>query len=190
VIDLSYPNPVTDRDPRGFEALRRVSAAARQEDLQYTPFGGRTVPRRRVAAALSRRYGVRLGFRDIVLTPGATAALALVFAALLRPGDDVVLVTPGWMDYPLYLHRQGVRVVPAPSGPDKRLAPAAVAAACGPRTAAVVISQPVCPTGVVHTGPATGPAATSSWSATRCTATRCGTRASPSPRRCGRTRTP
>ncbi len=151
VIDLSFPNPQATRDPRAMEALRRAAADVSQSDLQYTPFGGRTVPRRRVAAALSRRFGVRLGFRDILLTPGATAALSLAFAALFEPGDEVVMVTPGWMDYPLYLERLGVRVVQVPSGPDKRIDPAAVAAGCSAGTAGVIISQPACPSGVLHT---------------------------------------
>ncbi|MBZ6093503.1 aminotransferase class I/II-fold pyridoxal phosphate-dependent enzyme [Streptomyces olivaceus] len=149
-LDLSYPNTRTGRDPRAFELLRDLLKGASQEDLQYTPFGGSTPARRRAASALTRRFDVPVGFRHIVLTPGGTAALNVSLAALFAPGDEVVVVTPCWMDYPLYLHRLGLRAVETHAGPEGRLDPDAIAAAFGPRTAGVIISQPVCPTGVVH----------------------------------------
>ncbi|HEY0532710.1 MAG TPA: pyridoxal phosphate-dependent aminotransferase [Actinoplanes sp.] len=150
VIDLSYPNYVVQRDTRGFDALRAALAGTGQESLQYTPFGGRTIPRRLIASALAKRVGVPFGFRDVALTPGATSALGVAFAALFRPGDEVLMVTPSWMDYPLYLEALGVTVVPVPSGTAKRLDVAAIAGACGPRTAGLILSQPACPTGVLH----------------------------------------
>jgi aspartate aminotransferase len=150
VLDLSYPNPRADRDPRAFELLRDVLGSTTQDDLQYTPLGGGTVVRRRIASALSRQLDLRLGYRDVLLTPGATTALTVALAALFRSGDQVLVVTPCWMDYPLYLNRLGLDMVPVPSGPDKRLDVDAVSAACGPNTAGVIISQPACPTGVVH----------------------------------------
>lgn len=150
-IDLSYPNPRVIRDRRAFDLLRDVLDGTRPEDLQYTPMGGGTVARRRIAGALNRSFGLRLGHRDVVLTPGATAALVVALTALFRPGDEILVVTPCWMDYPLYLHRAGLTMTPVPSGPGKRLDLDALAAACGPRTAGVIISQPVCPTGVLHT---------------------------------------
>ncbi|GAA2835518.1 aminotransferase class I/II-fold pyridoxal phosphate-dependent enzyme [Kitasatospora sp. CM 4170] len=150
VIDLSYPNPLVHRDPRAFELLRGLLDGTGQDALQYTPFGGGTVARRKAAAALAARTGVALGYRDLLLTPGATAALNTALAALFAPGDEVLVVTPCWMDYFLYLRRLGLRATAVPSGPDKRLDLDALAAALGPRTAGVIISQPVCPTGVLH----------------------------------------
>ncbi|MFI6823494.1 aminotransferase class I/II-fold pyridoxal phosphate-dependent enzyme [Micromonospora sp. NPDC050187] len=150
VIDLSYPNPRAARDGRALDLLRNLVGRVEQSQLQYSPFGGATIVRRRVAAALGRKIGLRLAYRDVLLTPGATAALTVAFAAFFRPDDEVLVITPSWMDYPLYLRRLGVRAVRVPTGDDKRLDVAAVAAACGPRTAGVVLSQPACPTGVVH----------------------------------------
>ncbi|MFC9285743.1 aminotransferase class I/II-fold pyridoxal phosphate-dependent enzyme [Streptomyces sp. NPDC057052] len=150
LVDLSYPNPLVHRDPRAFDLLRHVLDTADQSDLQYTPFGGGTVARRRVASALARRFAVPYGFRDVLLTPGATAALSVVLAALFRPGDEVIVPVPCWMDNILYLRRRGLRPVPVACGTDGRLDVAALARAIGPDTAGVLISQPVCPTGVLH----------------------------------------
>ena len=150
VIDLSYPNPRVTRDTRAFELLGGLLARTRQEDLQYSPFGGGTVARRKVASALSRRFGVQPGFSGIFLTPGATAALNVAFAALFRPGDEILVVTPCWMDYHLYLQRLGLNARDVPAGPHKRLDVNAVAGAWRPSTAGEVISQPACPAGVVY----------------------------------------
>jgi aspartate aminotransferase len=150
VIDLSYPNPRFARDDRAFGLLGSLLARISQEDLQYTAFAGGTIVRRRIASALSRRLGLRIGLSGIVLTPGATAALSIAFAVLFQPGDEILVVTPCWMDYHLYLLRLGLKTVEVPSGDGKRLDLPALAAAWGPDTAGVVISQPACPTGVLH----------------------------------------
>jgi aspartate aminotransferase len=149
-IDLSYPNPRVHRDERALIALRDLVGRVRLDELQYTPFGGRTVTRRRIAAGLARRFGIPYAFRDVFLVPGATAALRLIFGALFSPGDEVLFAVPGWMDYPVYLSACGLRAVPVALGEDKHLDLRAIASSIGPRTAGLIISQPACPTGVVY----------------------------------------
>jgi aspartate aminotransferase len=150
-IDLSYPNAKVERDPRGRLALAELADRLTQQELQYTPFGGMTPIRRRIAAGLSRQVGVRFGHRDILLTPGGTAALTVAFTALLRPGCEVVVTTPCWMDYPLYLHHLGISCRLVPTKGLKKIDLAAIEAAWGPRTHGMIISQPNCPTGVMTT---------------------------------------
>jgi aspartate aminotransferase len=148
LIDLSFPNPRVPRDIRGAEMLSATASAIGITELQYSPIGGLTLVRRKVAAALSAATGLPYGYLDVVLTPGATAALAASFFALLEPGDEVIIVTPAWMDYPLYLKNACInwRFV---RGEEGRLDVAAVVDSWGPDTRAVVLSQPNCPTGVV-----------------------------------------
>jgi aspartate aminotransferase len=150
VIDMSFPSPRARRDDEAVLRLRKLAARVEQKELQYTPFGGRVPTRRRVAAAMSRQTGVPVGYADVFLTPGATTALVVTIDAFFRPGDEVLVVTPGWMDYELYLLRRGIRPVRVPSGPGKQLDVETVADRWGPRTAGVILSQPGCPTGVVH----------------------------------------
>jgi aspartate aminotransferase len=149
-IDMSYPNPLVYRDPRAHRLLADTAAAMSPDRLQYTPFGGTTLVRRKSAAALSRRTGLRYGYRDIALTPGATAALHIAISALFQPDDELLLVTPCWMDYPVYIREHGLRYRMVPSGDDKRLDVTAIAQAWGADTAGLIISQPSCPTGVLY----------------------------------------
>lgn len=150
-IDLSYPNPRTSTDPRSYRLLADLAGRVTPDDLRYSPFGGFTTTRRRIAAALTRDQQLPYTWRHVLMTAGATGALTLALEALLTPPDRVALITPCWMDYPLYLTRLGLGVDMIPAGPGKRLDPAALAAALTDRTRAVILAQPVSPTGVVHT---------------------------------------
>ena len=153
LADLSYANAYGGPAPEVLAAIRRALDGVGELDLQYTPYGGSTVTRRIVAQHLSEATGLRFGFRDVVMTPGAMAALNLVFRALREKGPgEVVVPVPCWLDYPLYLENLGLEARLVPVDPATlRLDVAAVAAAIGPRTRAVLLMQPTNPSGLLHT---------------------------------------
>lgn len=149
VLDFSYANAYGGPDP---EVRSALEGAVREEgDLafQYSPFGGRTLPRRLVASRLREEYELAFEHRHVVLTPGATAALNLVLRACFGPGDEVIVPTPCWHDYPLYLRNLGVPFRLVPSGPDKRLDHAAIEEALNERTRGFLFAQPSNPAGVM-----------------------------------------
>lgn len=149
--DLAYAN-FWDRPPEGvIDALKKTLDVDHRLHLQYTPYGGVTVARRVVAKGLAETHDDAFTWRHVVLTPGAMAALAVLFRALCRPGDEVAVIVPCWLDYPLYLEELGVRPVFVPVMPrTHRLDLEALSGAISDRTRAVVLSQPANPTGVVH----------------------------------------
>jgi aspartate aminotransferase len=154
LCDLAYANSYDGPDPVVLTAIREALESERALDLQYTPYGGATITRRLIAQQLSKRYHRGFHYRDVILTPGAMAALNIVFRAVRADGPDggeVILVTPCWMDYPLYLVQLGLRPVLVPVDPRSlRLDLDRLRAALGPATRAVVLSQPANPTGVVY----------------------------------------
>ena len=151
--DLAYANPYDGPDPVVLAALREALESDRMLGLQYTPYGGATITRRLIAHKLSARYGRRFNYRDVILTPGAMAALNVVFRAVREStGGDVIVITPCWMDTPLYLVQLGLRPVFVPVDPRTlRLDLERLRAALRPTTRAVVFSQPANPTGVIYT---------------------------------------
>lgn len=154
LCDLAYANPYDGPDPQVVEAIREALDSERALDLQYTPYGGSTITRRLIAQSLSERHGRRFHFRDIIMTPGAMAALSILFRAVRgdEPAGEVVVITPCWMDYPLYLVEIGLRPVFVPVDPlTLRLDLERIRDAVGPRTRAVVLSQPANPTGIIYT---------------------------------------
>jgi aspartate aminotransferase len=150
IVDLSYANVYDGPDEEVLNALEHAIRDHGERRFQYTPYGGRTITRRLIASTLNQESGLDFTFRDIVMTPGAMAALNVVFRALFGIDDEVLVLTPCWHDYPLYLRNLGIRVSPVPLTPDKHLDLAAISRAIGPRTRGVLLSQPCCPTGVLY----------------------------------------
>lgn len=150
LCDLSYANfqgeiPGVVRKTME-DALRKASVS----ELQYAPFGGRSTVRRSVADGLAARFEFPFTHDDVVLTPGAMAGLRVALGAVGSPGDQVLLPLPCWVDYPLYVRDAGLVPVTEPFSPtgDFRLDPEALARSIGPRTCALLLSQPCNPTGI------------------------------------------
>jgi aspartate aminotransferase len=150
VVDLSYANFYDGPPKPVLVALEKAVADGGVLALQYTPYGGRTVTRRLIAASLAHEFGLPFDHHSVILTPGATAALNMIFRTLFGPETEVILPTPCWHDYPLYLTNLGIPIRAVPLGPDKHLDVEAIAQALGPRTGGILFSQPCCPTGVVY----------------------------------------
>jgi aspartate aminotransferase len=152
--DLAYANAYDGPAPGALDALRRALNSSDSLALQYTPYGGATVARRLVAESLRASHDGGFHLRDVVLTPGAMAALNLLFRAVREDGEggnEVIILTPCWIDYPLYLENLGLtpRFV-AVDRQTMRLDLAAIEAALTSRTRAIVMSQPANPSGVIY----------------------------------------
>ncbi|MEZ5098312.1 MAG: pyridoxal phosphate-dependent aminotransferase [Thermoleophilia bacterium] len=70
--------------------------AARAGQTKYTPNGGLRSLRELLADRLERVNGYRAHHDEIVVTPGGMNALYSTYLALLEPGDEVLLPTPGF----------------------------------------------------------------------------------------------
>jgi aspartate aminotransferase len=148
LCDLSYANPYAGVQEGARAAIRAALDQERLLDLQYTPFGGQTLARRAAADALRASHELPFSYRHVVLTPGAMAALHVSLHACGQPGDEVVIPTPCWLDYPLYVRVTGRSPVEVPLAGDRfDLDLEAIAAAFSERTCAVLLSTPANPTG-------------------------------------------
>lgn len=149
-VDLSYANPVEGPDDEVREALARAATEMDGLAFQYTPYGGSTVTRRAIASQLHREYGLPFHYRDLIMTTGAMAALNVVFAGLFGPADELIVLTPCWQDYPLYLRNLDVPCAFVALGTDKHLDLDGIGRALNRATKGVLLSQPCCPTGVLY----------------------------------------
>jgi N-succinyldiaminopimelate aminotransferase len=147
-INLGQGFPDTD----GPASLLRDAADAVLGGInQYPP--GRGVPELRQAVAEHQRrfYGVDLDpDTQVLVTAGATEAIAASLLALTGPGDEVVVLEPYYDAYAACIEIAGAtrRTVPL-RFPDYVLEPGALAAAVGPRTRAILLNTPHNPTGHV-----------------------------------------
>jgi aspartate aminotransferase len=152
LCDLSYANPYEGVQQSTRAVLRRTLDRERLLDLQYSPFGGQTLVRRAIADDLNARQQLPYRFQDVILTPGAMAALHLALRSIGEPGDEVIIPVPCWLDYPLYAHYLGLtpKLVPL-TNPGFLLDVAAIDEAISSRTSGVLLSNPSNPAGRSYT---------------------------------------
>ncbi|MFP5448735.1 MAG: aminotransferase [Alphaproteobacteria bacterium] len=139
-------------DDPGPEALRRRAAEAVLDGYnQYPPMAGLPDLRAAVAGHYRRTQGLELDpTSEVVITSGATEALAATFLALIEPGDEVIVFQPLYDAYlPLIRRAGGVARLISLAPPHWRFTAAMLEAAITPRTRFVVLNNPVNPTGVV-----------------------------------------
>lgn len=114
---------------------------------QYPPMRG--LPELRAAVAdFCRRDGLAVAAEQVIITSGATEALAASIMAVAGPGDEVLLFAPAYDAYAPLVRRAGASPVwVALQPPDWQASAAAIAAAITPATRAILINTPHNPTG-------------------------------------------
>lgn len=152
-INLGQGFPDTDGPPS-------VLAAARQAITdgvnQYPPGPGRPELRAAISAARAQAYGQRFDpDTEILVTVGATEAIAAAVLGLCEPGDEVLVLDPCYDSYPAVVAMAGGVLRPVPLRPDATgrfaLDVDELAAAITPRTRLLLLNTPHNPTGTVLT---------------------------------------
>ncbi|MCX9156975.1 methionine aminotransferase [Niveibacterium sp. 24ML] len=145
-INLSQGFPDFSPDP----ALAAAVAGAIEAGFnQYPPMAGLPALRTAIATKLQTAYGAAYDPEtEITVTAGATQAIFTAIAALVRPGDEVVVFEPAYDAYGPAVRLQGASLRPlALLAPHWRPDWAALEAAIGPRTRLVILNTPHNPTG-------------------------------------------
>ncbi len=135
-------------DDPGPDDIRAVAARALVEGYnQYPPMMGLPALREAVAAHYARHQGLELDpVSEVMVTSGATEALAGALLALVQPGDEVVLFAPMYDAYlPLVRRAGGVPRIVNLQPPDFRLAEDALDAVFSERTRVVILNNPLNP---------------------------------------------
>ncbi len=107
--------------------------------------------REAISAYYQQTYGVAVNPATVIVTPGTSPAMFLLFAALLEPGDEVILSDPHYACYPNFIKFVQGRVVTVPVYEEDgfQYRPEAIAAKVTDRTRAVLVNSPANPTGNV-----------------------------------------
>ena len=140
-VNLGQGFPDFECDPKLLDA---VNAAMRAGHNQYPPMAGIPALREAVAAKTSALYGHRYDAeREITVTAGATQAILTAILAIVHPGDEVIVLEPCYDSYAPNIELAGGRVVRvALTAGTFRPDFAAIGAAIGPRTRAIIVNSP------------------------------------------------
>ncbi len=146
VIKLNLGEPDFGAPPAVRAELARV---AQHEALPYTGALGLPALREAIAGFYAHAHGLHIAPERVVVTAGASAALLLVTAALVNPGDEVLVGDPSYPCNRQFLAGFGaeVRLVPTTANSRFQLDLAAVQRHWSARTRGLMIATPSNPTG-------------------------------------------
>ncbi len=152
VFDYSLGNPCFPPPPQVAESIRDILQTQDPVLVHgYMPNAGFPQVRAAVAGSLNRRFGTDYTEENVIMTAGAAAGLNSLLRCLLNPGDEIIVFAPYFLEYRNYVENYGGVLRVLPTDPETFLPdPAALAAAIGPRTRALLINSPNNPTGVIY----------------------------------------
>ncbi|GAB3733356.1 pyridoxal phosphate-dependent aminotransferase [Luteimonas pelagia] len=147
-VNLGQGFPDFDVPPTLVDALSRAMADGHN---QYPQMTGIPALRRAIANKTERVYGWRPDAdAEVTVTSGATEAIFDAVAAVVRAGDEVVVLDPCYDCYEPAIELAGARAVHVPLDPETFAVDwDAVAAAIGPRTRMLMVNTPHNPSGAM-----------------------------------------
>ena len=137
--DFTAPEPV----------IAAATEALRLGSTQYTHALGLPALREAIAAHYQETFGVTVASERIIVTAGASGALLLACAALVNPGDEILMPDPSYPCNRHFVSAFGGASVMVPSGPAQRfqLSATDVTERWGAKTRGVLLASPSNPTG-------------------------------------------
>lgn len=139
--DFPTPEPICRAGIRALE----------KGELFYTPATGLPELREAISRFYRSRYGVEVPASRIIVTTGASGALMLACAALVNPGDEVLIADPGYPCNRNFVRAmEGVaRAVAVHAADEYQLAPGHLERNWSGRTIAAIVASPSNPTGTL-----------------------------------------
>ncbi len=130
-----------------------IEAAKDPRYHRYSPAGGLPQLKEAIAAKTKRDSGYAVEASQVLVTNGGKQAVYQSFAALLDPGDEVLLPAPYWTTYPEAIKLAGGVPVEVFAGPEQgyKVTVAQLEAARTERTKVLLFVSPSNPTGAVYT---------------------------------------
>ena len=149
VFDLSLGEPDFDTP------LHICQAAIRAMDeghTHYTPATGIPELKRAVVRQYRETHGLEYDPAQVVVSNGAKHALANVFAALLDPGDEMIIPAPYWVSYAALVELTGAVpvIVETREADDFKLLHEQLRRAITPKTKVLLLCSPSNPTGSLY----------------------------------------
>ena len=150
VFDLSLGNPVIEPPEEFHRELLRLAEDPIKGMHRYMPNAGYLETRQAVAEGLATETGLAVTSKDIIMTCGAAAAINVMLKTILDPGEEVILLSPYFVEYGYYVDNHGGVAVVVATDDDFLPDLATIESAITSKTRALIINSPNNPTGVVY----------------------------------------
>lgn len=152
VYDFSLGNPCTPVPEAYTRAMLEIIKEEDSLELHgYMDNTGYPEVRKAVADSLNRRFGTRFDTGNIIMTVGAAGAINVILKVLFDPGDELMVFAPYFTEYRNYCGNwRGVLSVVEPDFNTFLPDFADMERKLSPKTKAVMINNPVNPSGVIY----------------------------------------
>jgi aspartate aminotransferase len=141
--DYNTPDHIVDA---AFKAMK-------SGHTHYTPANGTAELRAAVARWYQKHYGIRYAPEQVLISDGAKHSIHNALAAVVGPGDEVIIPTPYWVSYSDLVEMSGARYVLVHTTIESgfKMTPGQLRAAVTPRSRLLMLNSPSNPTGSVYT---------------------------------------
>lgn len=150
VYDFTIGNPDVEPPQLLREELKKLAENPVPGMHKYMSNAGYPETRAAIAEVLTEESNLPFTDANIVMTVGAGGALNVVLKTILDPGDELIILSPFFVEYKFYIDNHGgiAKVVPTKENfqPDIK----AIEEAIGPKTKGIIINTPNNPTGVIY----------------------------------------
>ena len=149
VYHLNIGQPDLPTPQKGLDALKTVT----RKTLEYSPSDGYSALREKLVGYY-KKFGADVTPEEIIVTTGGSEAILLGFMACLDPGDEIVMLEPGYANYISFAQTAGVVVKTVATRIEDGFALPPLDAfeeAITPKTKAILLCNPSNPTGYVFT---------------------------------------
>ena len=150
VYDFSLGNPFGEPPGEFLEELKHLANDSTPGMHRYMPNAGYVETREAVAEVLAEESGLDVTWDKIVMSCGAGGGLNVVLKTLVDPGDEVIVLTPFFVEYRFYIDNHAGLCREVATNKEFDIDLEALDKAVTPRTRGIIINSPNNPTGVVY----------------------------------------
>ncbi len=151
VFDYSIGNPSIPAPQKVADTIAELMKLPPVELHAYSPAAGIPAVRQAIADSIARRTGIDAKAAHVYMTVGAAASITISLGAITNPGDEVIVPTPYFPEYKVWIETMGCSIVEVPAQvPSFQLDVEAMGSAISEKTAAVIINSPNNPVGSVY----------------------------------------
>ena len=151
VFDFSIGSPSVPAPEQVRDTIMRLMNEDPVAVHAYTPAGGDPKVCQAVADHIAKEYGIPAKAKQVYLTSGAAAGLAITIEAITNPGAEVIVVSPYFPEYKTWIDQSKAKIVEVPAAlPDFSIDIEAMKSAINENTAAIILNSPNNPVGSVY----------------------------------------
>ena len=151
VFDFTLGNPNIEPPKKFDEELLRIAQTPPPGIHRYMNNAGYDESRAAVAEILAEKSGLPVTGAQVMMTCGAAGALNAALKTMLNPGEEVIILSPYFVEYKFYIDNHGGIPKVVPTDPETfQLDIPAIERAITPQTRALIICSPNNPTGVIY----------------------------------------